>query len=111
MEIDPTLTYDIDLAAERLIVAEKGFEQIVVEIKSFINQSVAYDFHAALGQYLVNKTGLEETNEASTLFLAVPADTFNSFFQKAFIQKVLDQYDVKIISFDPIKRIVRSWKK
>ncbi|HFA51006.1 MAG TPA: fatty-acid oxidation protein subunit alpha [Bacteroidetes bacterium] len=111
LEIDPTLIYDIDLAAERLIVAEKGIEQIIVEIKSFINQSVAYDFHAALGQYLVYKTGLEEIGENSSLFLAVPVDTFDTFFQKIFIQKVLEKYGIKIISFDPLNKIISSWKK
>ena len=111
LEIEPSLTYDIDLAAERLIVAEKGVERIVVEIKSFINQSVAYDFHAALGQYLVYRTGLEEIGETTDLFLAVPVDAFDSFFQKAFIKKILGKFQIKTLAFDPLNKKILSWKR
>ena len=38
----------IDLAAERLISAERGEEKIAVEIKSFISPSPVSDFHTAL---------------------------------------------------------------
>jgi hypothetical protein len=42
----------IDLAAERVLAAEKGNERIAVEIKTFLGASVVTDFHAALGQFL-----------------------------------------------------------
>ena len=86
-------------------------EKIVVEIKSFINQSVAYDFHHALGQYLVYKTGLVENGDESDLFLAVPLNIFDTFLQKPFIQKVLHKFDVKVICFDPTKNHPLKWKK
>jgi len=111
LEIDPTLTYDIDLAAKKLIVAKKRNEIIIIEIKSFINQSTAYDFHNALGQYLVYQTGLEENGEEGDLYLAVPNDTFNTFFQKVFIQKVLKKFNVKVITFDPNTKKIISWIK
>ncbi|HEY9707416.1 MAG TPA: element excision factor XisH family protein, partial [Oculatellaceae cyanobacterium] len=38
----------IDLAAERLIAAERGEKKIAVEIKSFIGTSAISDFHTAL---------------------------------------------------------------
>lgn len=46
------VTVKIDLAAERLIAAERGEEKIAVEIKSFISPSPISDFHTALGQFL-----------------------------------------------------------
>lgn len=110
LEVDPTLTYDIDLAAEKLIAAQKGKEKVIIEVKSFINQSVAYDFHGALGQYLVYKTGLEEKDEDGDLFLAVPLDVFDTFFQKPFIQKVLNKFQIKVLTFDPTNKNVLSWK-
>jgi hypothetical protein len=42
-----------DLAAEKPIAAERQGEKIVVEIKSFVGKSQMYDFHNALGQYIV----------------------------------------------------------
>ncbi len=49
----------IDLAAERLIAAERGEEKIAVEIKRFISPSPISDFHTALGQFLNYKIMLE----------------------------------------------------
>lgn len=41
--------FEIDLAAEKVLVAEKAGQKIAVEIKSFLNPSVMTDFHSALG--------------------------------------------------------------
>ena len=41
---------EIDLAAEKVLAAQKAGKKIAVEIKSFLNTSVITDFHAALGQ-------------------------------------------------------------
>lgn len=43
----------MDLAAERLISAEKGTRKIVVEVKSFIGRSDIKDLQQALGQYVM----------------------------------------------------------
>jgi hypothetical protein len=42
-----------DLGAERLISAEKGIPKIVVEVKSFFEQSDVKDLEQALGQYVL----------------------------------------------------------
>ncbi|WP_315861646.1 element excision factor XisH family protein [[Limnothrix rosea] IAM M-220] len=39
---------EIDLAAEKILVAEKDNKKIAVEIKSFINPFTINDFHTAL---------------------------------------------------------------
>jgi hypothetical protein len=41
---------EIDLAAEKVLAAQKEGKKIAVEIKSFLKTSVITDFHAALGQ-------------------------------------------------------------
>lgn len=41
--------FEIDLAAEKVLAAEKAGQKIAVEIKSFLNPSVVTDFHSALG--------------------------------------------------------------
>lgn len=43
----------IDLGAERLLIAERGFQKIAVEVKSFISPSPVKDFENALGQYIL----------------------------------------------------------
>jgi hypothetical protein len=51
----------VDLAAERLIAADRDGEKIAVEIKSFLNPSAIADFHQALGQFLSYGFGVEKT--------------------------------------------------
>ncbi|WP_083782381.1 element excision factor XisH family protein [Nostoc punctiforme] len=41
-----------DLAAERLISVNKGFQRIVVKVKSFVTQSDVKDLEQVLGQYV-----------------------------------------------------------
>lgn len=50
-----------DLAAEKPIAAERGGEKIVVEVKSFVGKSLMYDFHGALGQYIVYRNLIQLT--------------------------------------------------
>lgn len=57
---DSDMNVYIDLAAERIIAAEKAGEKIAVEIKSFTGTSFLADFHEALGQYLDYRVALSE---------------------------------------------------
>ena len=41
--------YEIDLAAEKILAAEKQGEKIAVEVKSFLATSFVYEFHRILG--------------------------------------------------------------
>jgi predicted RecB family endonuclease len=43
--------FEIDLAAEKLLAAERENQKIAVEVKSFISPSNVSDFHMALGQF------------------------------------------------------------
>ncbi len=75
------ITVKIDLGAERLIAAERGEEKIAVEIKSFIGTSAISDFHTALGQFLNYRIMLEVNEPDRLLYLAVPRETYQTFFQ------------------------------
>ncbi|NJK44677.1 MAG: fatty-acid oxidation protein subunit alpha [Pleurocapsa sp. SU_196_0] len=91
----------IDLAAERLIVAQRGIEQIAVEVKGFTEPSKTHEFHAVLGQYINYRVALHALELDHVLLLAVPEDVFETFFQRKFVQMVLRQYDVKVLVYDP----------
>jgi len=75
-----TVNFQVDLAAERIIAAEKDNEKIAVEIKSFINASAVTDFYNALGQFLSYRLVLQRTEPERCLYLAVPLDTYEIFF-------------------------------
>uniref|UniRef100_UPI004057B88E element excision factor XisH family protein n=1 Tax=Candidatus Electrothrix sp. TaxID=2170559 RepID=UPI004057B88E len=83
--------------------------KIAVEIKSFLGTSFLSDFHAALGQYLDYRVALKQKEPERGLFLAVPLDVYESFFRRPFVQSVLSEYAVTLLTFDPEKEEIRSW--
>ena len=100
-----------DLGAERVIAAEKGNEKIAVEIKSFVGQSPVSEFHKALGQYENYRSSLEELDPERTVWLAVPAEAWNDFFQRPFIQKAVTRHNLELIIFDITNETIVQWIK
>lgn len=105
------INYDVDLGAEKLIAATKDNLKILVEIKSFLRQSKAYEMHNALGQFSTYLLALNDQEPDRELFLAVPDSIYNTFFKKNFIQKLIKHYQVKIFTFNPDKREIVQWIK
>jgi len=99
----------IDLAAERLIAAERDRQKIAVEIKSFISTSAISDFHTALGQFLNYRIMLEVNDPDRLLYLAIPLDAYETFFQSRFAQVSIDRYQIKIIVYEPIAEEIVKW--
>lgn len=102
---------EIDLGAEKLIAAEKDQNQIAVEIKSFLGQSVLSEFHVALGQYLNYREALQEHAPGRELFLAVPEQTYETFFVQEIVGRTLRRYEVAILVFNANKQQVVQWIK
>ncbi|MBE9235205.1 XisH family protein [Anabaena aphanizomenioides LEGE 00250] len=100
----------IDLGAERLIAAEKAGEKIAVEIKSFATNSPVSDFHTALGQFLNYQIALEEKEPERLLYLAVPVDVYETFFQSRLARIAVQRHQVKIVVYDPIMEVIVKWQ-
>jgi hypothetical protein len=97
------------LAAENAIAAERDSEKIAVEIKSFVGDSDISAFHTALGQYLNYCQALEEQEPDRFVYLAIPLETYQDFFQLPFIQRALRRYQVKLIIYDPKLEEIKQW--
>lgn len=102
--------FEIDLAAEKVFAAEKAGRKIAVEVKSFLSNSPLTDFHAALGQFLNYRLALQMNEPNRTLYLAVPFDTFDTFFQERFVQEAVRLYQLKLVVYDPLKEVFIEWK-
>ncbi len=76
---------------------------------SFLNASTITDFHAALGQFLNYRLGLQMSESDRELYLAVPLDTFNSFFQERFPQEAVKVYQVKLLVYNPVTEVIVEW--
>ena len=62
---------------------------IAVEIKSFFNTSAISEFHTALGQFINYRLALSEQEADRTLYLAVPIDSYTSFFTIRLVQNII----------------------
>lgn len=101
--------FQIDLGAEKLLAAERENEKIAVEIKSFLNPSAITDFYAALGQFLSYRLALETIEPERTLYLAIPLESYQTFFQLDFTKTAIQKYKVLLIVYDPVKEIITKW--
>ncbi|MBD2316118.1 XisH family protein [Phormidium tenue] len=98
-----------DLAAQKPIAAQRQEQKIVVEIKSFIGRSPMYDFHNAIGQYIVYRNLIQITEPEYNLYLAIDDLTYDNFFQRASIQLITKQNNLKIIVVDTQKERIQLW--
>ncbi len=97
------------MGAERLIAAEKDNQKIAVEIKSFLNLSVITDFYAALGQFMSYRLILKEEEPERILYLAIPLDVYNTFFQLLFTRTAIQDFQLTLIIYDSSNEVIVQW--
>lgn len=101
----------IDLGAERLLAAEKNEDKIAVEIKTFLNPSAISEFHTVLGQFLNYRFALKSAAPERVLYLAIPLEIYDTFFARRFVQMITEEYQLKLIVFDPVNEEIVQWQK
>lgn len=101
--------FEIDLAAEQLLAAEREHQKIAVEIKSFISPSNVSDFHTALGQFLNYRDALETIEPDRLLYLAVRVPIYETFFQRRFIVAAVQRYQIRLIIYDVQQEVIFQW--
>ena len=97
------------MGAEILLAAEKNEEKIV--IKSFLNPSRISEFHTVLGQFLNYRLALKAEDPEIVLYLAISIEIYDTFFARRFVQMVIQEYQVKLIVFDPVNEEIVQWQK
>ena len=101
---------DIDLGAEKMLGAERGLKKIAVEVKSFVQPSIVYDFHTALGQYMNYLIGLRRQEADRILYLAIPLHASRAFEGLAMILEAIEIYQIRLIVYDSDTKTILSWK-
>lgn len=99
----------VDLGAERLISAEKGLRQIVVELKSFVGRSNVKDLQQAVGQYVMYRRILDKLHSQRLLYLAVALETFKTVFTIELGQLFLEDNFVRLVVFDLDEEVITQW--
>lgn len=99
----------VDLAAERLIAAERGQRRIAVEIKSFSGPSELSDLHAAVGQFIVYREVLADLEPDRELYLAVPETVRAEVFEAGVGKMIFTRQIQRLVSYDPIRKELVKW--
>lgn len=102
--------YEVDFGAEKLLAAEKGNLKIAVELKSFAGPSDINEFHRAVGQFNDYFVALEVVEPDRQLFLGIPDDAWEDFFQEPIIQKSLERIQAKVVVYSVATETIVSWK-
>lgn len=105
------VSLDIDIAAEKFLLAEKGKEKILVEIKSFGRRSLVYDFHTAVGQYINYRGALRDEGIDIELFLGVSEETYRNFERKRFFMRRIRENDIKLLVTNLLSEKIITWLK
>ncbi len=99
----------VDLAAERLIAAEKGPQRIALEIKSFSGPSELADLHIAVGQFVVYREVLADIDPQRDLYLAVTEQVRVEVFETGVARLMLARQIRRLVSYDPDKKEIVQW--
>ncbi|MCL1489739.1 MAG: XisH family protein [Pseudanabaena sp. Salubria-1] len=107
----PTGSFDlaIDLGAEKVIAAYRGEQRIAIEIKSFLGPSKISQFYGALGQFIAYRTALHTQDAARILYLAVPDDIYDRFFLTPFVQELVTQNQLYLLTYSIKSESLEKW--
>jgi len=81
------------------------------EIKSFIGSSPLTEFHQALGQFMNYREALANQDPERILYLAVPVDTYETFFLSQFGQYAVERFGLKLLVYKVQTEVIATWRK
>lgn len=100
----------VDLAAERLLAAERAGQKIAVEIKSFIGHSPVNDLENALGQYTLYLSVLEEIEPDRKLYLAMGKAAYHELNRMKAFGLIVRRFQVALIVVEATREEVIEWR-
>lgn len=98
-----------DLAAERVIAAQRGKEKIAVEIKSFIRPSAVQDVKDALGSYDLYRIILEEIEPDRKLYLAISSRAYHDIFTLEAVKLLQNRLAIPLIVVNIENEEIELW--
>lgn len=98
-----------DLAAERILAAERGKQKIAIEIKSFLSRSAVQDIKEALGSYEMYQAFLAEVEPDRKLYLAISEKAYHDTFSLEAVQLLMKRFAIPLIVVDVDQKEVVVW--
>lgn len=63
-----------------------------------------------MGQFLNYRFALKAEDPERLLYLAIPLEIYETFFVRRFVQLITQEYQLKLIVFEPIKEEIVQWQ-
>ncbi len=83
---------------------------ILIEVKGSIQENqTTHEFYNAVGQYLTYRSLLEAALDQRPLYLAIPEFMYNGIFRQDIGGKVITQFGIHIIVFNPEREEITQW--
>lgn len=98
-----------DLAAERVIAAQRGKDKIAVEIKSFVKRSAVQDVRDALGQYIMYRAYLAKVEPERKLYVATSTRAYHDIFSLKAVQFLVQEFTIPMIIVDIEREEIVVW--
>ena len=99
----------VDLGAEEVVAAEREGRKIAVEIQSFVGASEIEDMKNAVGQFVLYRNVLAKLDPERELFLAIRQVTYDDLFAEPLGQLLVENERIRLLVFDPERRVVVQW--
>ncbi len=98
-----------DLRVEKTEAATGIHRALVIEIKSFIDESAIHNLEVALGQYIAYRTFLKEIAPEHKLYLAVANAIYQSQFQRKSFRLIVEANQVALMVVDVVQEEIAAW--
>jgi len=102
-------TLEADMKADKLLVATRDKQSIIIEVKSFLQPSFIHEFLAACGQYQAYKFLLEEKGQTETIYMAVSHEVYKRQFDSEAVQKLVERFNIRLLVVDIEKKEITQW--
>ncbi len=99
----------VDLAAEKLITAERENRRIAVEVKSFTGRSAMADLERAVGQYVMYTQALSKSAAGRVLYLAIPKEIFAELTKDHVISILSEEMAIRLLVYNAPEQIITKW--
>jgi hypothetical protein len=99
----------VDIAAEKVFIAEKEGRKIAVEVKSFVGKSNLSELEKAVGQFIIYRLAMRKEEPERELFLAISEKIYNKLFLNPDVIELIETEDLKVVVFNEANEVIVRW--
>lgn len=100
----------VDLGAEdSTLGAERSGRKIAVEIQSFLGKSPVTDLQKAMGQYIMYRFFIKQSEPDREIYLAVSDEAYAGIFSEAFGRSIVTASGIHMLVYDAEGGKVTRW--